>query len=397
MAKLIIDSKQHPERAALVSDKEILAFYISRGDQFPVIGNIYIGSVTKVNNGLQGVFVDFGGDKHGFLHKHDILGFNDENSSQVPLSELVHHGDKVIVQVVKEQTERKGAKLTQYIQLSNAQMVYLPYSGYVAVSKKIPEDLKEKLRYQVSEWCSNQEGAIIRTEAKNYSLPELQKAFFELKDLWKDLLEKAGQSARRGVPLFTYHHFVNRVLNENIRLGIDEVIINKKLNESILNEINEKTNHKIPITFNSSANLFELYHIEGAFKKALKRKIYLNSGAFIVIDYTESMTAVDVNAGRFTGDNWEDTAFRVNMEAADEIVRQIRLRQIGGIIIIDFINMKNEHHQAALLDKLKSQFKYEKDTTQVLGYTKLGLMEISRKKSWYGLQEAVMDNLFKSN
>ncbi|TCP32244.1 ribonuclease G [Scopulibacillus darangshiensis] len=386
MNRILFESCGSRARAAFLRDDSPITFYIKNKNKDHAAGNIYIGRVTDVHKGLQGLFVDIGTKKHGFINKSDMVS--------VPFNN-VKQGDFVVVQVEKEAMGSKGPKLTQHVQLRGEDLIYLPYSCYIGVSKKIAGTEKERLRDVMEEACQGSEGVIVRTKAAKQTDVKLKAELQRLRTEWGRLTSGCEED-QLVKALYTEEHFLAEVLNEGQRFGtIDEIILNNGVDLNAMPDISF-TKPQPKITQQVKPDLFSMYGIEKDYQSALKRTVYLKLGVSIVIDYTEALTVIDVNTKGFTGDaDWETTAFQTNMAAVEEICRQLSLRQIGGIILIDFVNMKDPEHREKVSKKMAASLADDFVTVKLFGFTNLGLFEMTRKKQRYSLQNAVINDLSK--
>lgn len=372
---LVVDGGEKYQRAALLERGSVVSFYLKKNDEPAEAGNIYLGQVTDSRPGLPAFFIDIGSDGRGFLPRQNIL--TDEN---------LNKGNFLIVQIEKEASYGKNPKLTQHIQLADENLVYLPYSDYIAVSRHISESRREELRRLAAGWCRPPEGVIVRTRAGRQSEDRLRRSFGLLQERWRAILADTKADSRPRLLEQTLS-FVEWILSENHLSTVGAIYANCDIETA-------KPLGKTQMIRERRAGIFRLHSLEEAFERAMKRVVYLKSGAALAIDYTEALTAIDVNSRTFSGKaEWEDAAFQINCEAAEEIARQLRLRQIGGIIVIDFIHMVDHRRSAQLLALLADLFRNDPVTTKVLGYTRLGLVEISRKKKRYGLQDLAMEKM----
>jgi ribonuclease G len=381
MKELIIYKQDEIRRLALVEDGELVEIYAEDEKNKSIEGNIYIGKVQNVLNGLQSAFVDIGEKKAAFIHVKDILPKIDVSKNvkqeEVPISKLIKSGDPIIVEVKREAIDKKGPRLSTHLSLSSRFVVFMPNAPFITVSQKIEdENEKERLKNIVKKYLPEKTGAIVRTVAENQTEEVLKNDVLKTVKRWNDIKSKAvekypqiiydkGGVLKKTIVDLADNH-LDRIVLENDE-DIDSI-------QEILNQIGVNT--KIEI----EPDIREKYSLEKQISATHNNKIWLKSGAFITIDKTEALVAIDVNTGKFTGkDNVEETVTDVNLEAAEEIAKQIRLRDISGIIIIDFIDMQKDENKQKVIDAIKKFSKKDRSKVQVEDYTKLNLMHITRK------------------
>lgn len=389
MNKIVIDSGIRENRVALIEKDELVDVYLDRIYDERISGNIYLGRVVNVLPGMQAAFIDIGLKKNAFLHLKDAIPRNeielkDVNIDSFQIKDILKPGQTILVQIIKEAFNTKGPKVTTHISISGKYAVILDETKYIGVSKKI-KDIKERNRLKeiAKDNLPKDMGIVIRTISEY----ETEKNIIaDIKYLTNKLeYIKKVATYEKAPKLISRLNIVQKVIKDYLKEDIDEIIVNDK---EILQElkkafmyISEDYLEKISY-FNKSHDIFGYLGIQKKIESAIEREVKLKSGASIVIDETEALTVIDVNTAKFTGStSLEDTILEVNIEAAIEIAKQLRLRNIGGIVIIDFIDMKNKKHIDYLLDILKTEFKKDTNKTVVLGMTKLGLVEITRKKT----------------
>ena len=392
MLELIINTKNNEKEIELVKDEELIEYYKESEKEERNEGNIYLGIVKDILNGMQSAFVDIGKTKKGFIHLKDILPKVDltKNKEDVELKEkianVVKHNQKLLVQVKKDSNDRKGAKVSTHINLPSKYIVFTPNTEIVTISQKI-EDKQEAKRLieLVKKTLSSNNGAIIRTSAVGKT-EEIIEDIKKQEAKWKKIEEKYEKlkEEKAKVPKLIYENetLVEKILMDLLTKKIKRIVVNDKedykLIQRCMEENKELKNIKLEV---KDVEQIELaYNMEKQKEKMENRKIWLKSGGFITIDKTEALTAIDVNTGKYTGDkNLEETVFKVNKEATIEIAKQLRLRDIGGIIIIDYIDMKEEKNKKVIEELLKEELRNDRTKTQVEGFTKLDLMELTRK------------------
>lgn len=381
MKELIIYKQDKIRRLALVEDEELVEIYAEDENNKSIEGNIYVGKVQNVLNGLQSAFVDIGEKKAAFIHVKDILPKVDisKNAKQeeIPISKLIKAGDPIIVEVKREAIDKKRPRLSTHLSLSSRFVVFMPNVPFITVSQKIEDDKeKERLKNIVKKYLPEKAGAIVRTVAENQSEEVLKEDVLNTVKRWNDIKSKAVEK----YPQIIYDKggVLKKTIVDLADNHLDRIVLENNEDfesiQDILNQIGADT--KIEI----EPEIKERYSLEKQINSIHNNKIWLKSGAFITIDKTEALVAIDVNSGKYVGkDNVEDTVTEVNLEAAEEIAKQIRLRDISGIIIIDFIDMKEDSNKQKVIDAIKKFSKKDRSKVQVEDYTKLNLMHITRK------------------
>ncbi|ACM61204.1 ribonuclease G [Caldicellulosiruptor bescii] len=386
-SEIIVDVSFNQTRVAVLEDKELVEIYIEREDSQSIVGNIYKGVVENILPGMDAAFVNIGQEKNAFLYLGDVnrLEFGDTDEYyEIKTNPLaLRCGQEIVVQVIKEGYDQKGPRVTTNITLPGRYLVLLPCTEYVGVSKRIEsEEERQRLKEIACRIRPEGMGLIVRTAAENKSEEILKSELEFLKNMWKKIRQKSCQSAP--VLLYKDYDLVFKAVRDMFTNQVDRFVINdrKKYNKIIefLSSYAPSLKSKVEY-FNLATNIFEYFQIEQKLSKALSKRVWLKSGGYIVIDETEALTVIDVNTGKYVGKtDVAETILKTNLEAAQEIARQLRLRDIGGIIIIDFIDMKNPDHQKIVLDALKEALKRDKTKTVVVDITPLGLVEMTRKK-----------------
>jgi ribonuclease G len=390
MNEIIVDVSFEQTRVALLEDDELNEIYIERAGSKRNVGSIYKGRVENVLPGMQAAFVNIGLEKNAFLYVKDaFVGYEDlyeaaGGGESVSIKDVLKKGQEVMVQVVKEPLDGKGARVTTNITLPGRYMVLLPNANYVGISRRIEsEEERSRLREIALKIKPDNMGLIIRTASEGKTLRDFKQDLKVLLKLWKSIQRKGKfYSAPRII-----HRDLNLVLRtvrDMFTRSIDSFIINSRSEYEkvleLLDLISPQLKDRV-VLFDQGGNIFDYYGVEPKIASALSRKVWLKSGGYIVIDQTEALTAIDVNTGKYVGSlDLEDTVRRTNLEAAREIARQLRLRDIGGIIIVDFIDMENSQDDRMVMEELKKSLKRDRTRSNVLGMTQLGLVEITRKK-----------------
>ncbi|MBU9710286.1 Rne/Rng family ribonuclease [Evansella tamaricis] len=401
MRKVIINTLSDDKRAAVLEDGNVVEWLLEDEDDISRSGNIILGKVTDIIRGMDAAFVDIGTEKNGFLYKKELVAFQpfketEQSQNNVPaINSLITKGQSILVQITKEATGTKGARLTEMITLPGEFMVYMPYANYVAVSKKMSSDLiRENWRERAKKWLTNEEGIIIRTVAENLEESEVYNEFLRLRAQYAEMIKAANGKNSPVSPTVLYDQssILYRVVRDFLSDGESEAVVdNRKDYQSLIYLTGEKNQDLIQL-YQGKENIFHAYNLEKHFEKSLKRQVWLKNGGFLIIDRTEAMTVIDVNTGKYTGkESLQDTVLKTNMEAAYMVAEQLRLRDIGGIILIDFIDMKEEEHQSIILSTLKKALKQDRILTNVGGFTNFGLLEMTRKKTRKPFDEVVLE------
>lgn len=384
MKKILVHVGHHDSRAAILEDDRLVEFYVEKPKE-EIVGNVYLGKVVNVLPGMQAAFIDIGIGKNAFLHVNDaILPTEEKFEHNVSIKEVLKEGQNITVQVQKEPFGNKGARVTTHISLPGRYLVYMPYSNYVGVSRRIgTEDERIRLKNLGESLRMDQEGLIIRTVTLEANDVQIKKDLQFLRSQWNNALEDSKNNVS---PSLVYKdlglapRLIRDLMDEDVKqFIIDNGSEYRKIKDMI--EITAPDLSDRLYLYSNKEHLFERYNVQSELEKSVRRKIWLKSGGYIIIDKTEALTSIDVNTGKYIGQsNLEDTVLKTNIEAAVEIAKQLRLRDIGGIIIIDFIDMEKEEHGQKILDLLAKEMKKDKTKSNILGITQLGLVEMTRKK-----------------
>ena len=381
MKNILIDSQFSSTQVCIVEDGTMVEYWIERRDSAHCVGNIYKGKVKNVLPGMQASFVDIGLERNGFLYAGDII-VDGEHVSGGDIN--VKAGDKVLCQVTKDQFGTKGARLTMNITLAGRVLVLMPQVDYIGVSRKITDDNRRKhLIEYMQTILPDKCGCIMRTQSEHCSDEELKTELDELYGRWL-LIKRANLEKPAPSVLYKEESVAVRAVRDMLRDDVDKVIINDK-------SLYEEFKGAFKYILADRPNLFELeeggrslvvkYKLEKQLSALVKRKVNLRNGANLVIDRTEALTVIDVNTGKYVGEhNLEETVFETNCIAAEEIAKQLRLRNIGGIVVIDFIDMTEPEHTQKVIEVLQNWLAKDRTKTAVLGITSLGLVEMTRKK-----------------
>lgn len=391
MLELIISKKQKEKTIALVENGKLVEIYEDREDTNRNEGNIYIGKVVDIVSGMQSAFVDIGTNKNSFIHLKDILPQEDEKkkdkiniTEKINIKNVIKKGDKLLVQVKKDCNEKKGARISTHISLPSKYIVYMPNTEIITISQKI-EDKKEKERLLkiVKENLPKGNGAVIRTATEGKKEEEIINDIKIIDKKWQEILKKYNKEKENDPKIIDKSiELANKIIIDTVDKNLQKIIVNDKNEyEKIKKYIEENQEFRnIKLEIEEKDYILNKYDIQKEIQKMKNRKVWLKSGGFITIDDTEALVAIDVNTGKYTGkNNLEDTIYKVNYEATIEIAKQLRLRDIGGIIIIDYIDMHVKENKEKIENLLKEVLKNDRTKTQVEGFTKLELMELTRK------------------
>ncbi len=386
--EIIIDNNRENTIAALLEDGQLMEVYVEYEKNHSSIGYIYKGVVENILPGMQAAFVDIGLEKNGFLYVDDALPkVKIEEGETLPpraIEDVLHKGQELMVQIVKEQVGTKGARLTTNITLPGRYVVLMPTVHYIGISRRIEEEEeRERLHQLAEEVVPPGMGLIIRTVAAYIGKEELQNDIKRLQQQWKRIL---GKVAKAGAPSLIHQDLglVARLVRDILVPDIDALYAS---NTETLEKIKEVVAEHLPelqdkVRLKPGENLLLQSDFANQLAKALKRKVWLKCGGYLVIDQMEALTVIDVNTGKYVGENnLADTVLQTNLDAVEEIARQLRLRNIGGIVIVDFIDMLASEDQEKVLAALAEALKRDRVKTNILGLTQLGLLEMTRKKN----------------
>ena len=398
--EILINASFHEARAAVIEDGMLQELFLERPSRRGLISNIYKGRVSRVLPGMQAAFIDIGLERTAFLHASDIYDRRHaETGIEPPRTEnirtLVAEGDEILVQVVKDPLGTKGARLTTYITLPSRFLVYMPQGGGIGVSARIEsESERERLRAAVQAGVLPGDGAgfIVRTAAEVATLEALHSDMTYLRRLWEFIRQK-GLRTSPGHLVHADLALHLRILRDLLRPDVDRVLIDQPGAHQEMTEFATTfmPDAKSKLELYAEARpLFEMHHVEEEIQKALERKVPLKSGGYVIIDQTEAMTTIDINTGAFVGHrNLEETIFRTNLEAAVAIARQLRLRNLGGIIIIDFIDMEESEHRRQVIQALERSLASDHVKTSISSVSPLGLVEMTRKRTRESLEHVL--------
>lgn len=385
MIELVVNKNKDNKTIAVIENGKLVEIYEENEESQKARkeGNIYLGIVKDIVPGMQAAFIDIGTEKNSFIHVKDVIPQVDEKIEKridLKIKDMVKPKQKILIQIQKDSNDKKGARTSTHIKLTGKYIVLMPNTNIVTISQKISDEKeKERLLKIVKSKLPENIGAILRTAAEKKSEDELDKDLQQLINKWKKIKEKYDSLDAKPQLLYTSPSILEKIIldmPEN-RIGTIEVNDKNEYEEikKILEELQEKN-----IKLELKQELIEKYELEKQIEKSRQRKVWLNCGGFITIDETEALVAIDVNSGKFTGkSSLEETVYKVNYEATIEIAKQLRLRDIGGIIIIDYIDMQKTENKEKIEKLLRDTLKQDRAKTQVEGFTKLNLMELTRK------------------
>lgn len=385
MYDIIIKQAQEEKQILLIENGNLVEIYHVKEES--IEGNIYLGKVQNVLQGMQAAFINIGENKNTFIHLKDILPKKDTKKTTniektENIKELIRPGNPILVQVKRAECNNKGARVSSHISLSGRYIVLLPETEVITISQKIENsEERKRLLEIIKKILPKNCGAIVRTSATKKSKEEIEIEVKELFEKWEKT-KKASQNTNQ-IPRLLYKNdnILKKMLIDLTDKEILHIIVNTKELEQQVEEILQETNNcKIQLSVVDEKQMQTQYDLQKQIEKANNRKIWLKCGGFVTIDKTEALTAIDVNSGKYIGTkNLEQTVYTVNKEATIEIAKQLKLRDIGGIIIIDYIDMKEKENQEKIQELLKEELKKDRSKTQIMGFSKLNLLEMTRK------------------
>lgn len=390
MKQMMISAQDKQTRIAVLEQGNLAEIYFESAQNQVAVGTIYRGRVVNVVPTMQAAFVDIGTDKHAFLYIDEALppSWQSERGKKEkpPIQELIQNGEELLVQVIKEAFGTKAPRVSTEISIPGKAIVYLPFGEHISISKKIRNRTeRNRLEEQTRQLLEKSEGVILRTTAEGIESEQIEAELQYLRGVWKEAVTRC----RAQKPPILVHQDADSVtwaIRELFSEQVEELIVDSSILfsriQSMVQALYPSLRKRIK-SYNGKQSLFEKYRIEEQIDRLLTRHVPLSNGGSIVIDRTEAMTVIDVNTGKYTGKSvqqLEQTVTQTNLEAVREIARQLRLRDIGGIILIDFIDMKSSSNQVKVLELLQKELDKDRTPTTVLGMTQLGLVELTRKK-----------------
>jgi ribonuclease G len=387
--EILINVTPQETRVAMLEQGVVQELHIERASARGLVGNIYLGRVARVLPGMQSAFVEIGLERAAFLHIADIWEHrqNGHGGDSRPIERILHEGQSLLVQVIKDPIGTKGARLSTQVSLAGRLLVYLPQDSHIGISQRIEdeaerESLREKLQLLLPQGMTG--GFIIRTMAETATEREMQNDIEYLTKLWRDL-NQGALAVPAPALLYQDLSLAQRVLRDMTTEETARVVVDSRETFVRMQEFARDYTPALTDRIEHYAGerpVFELNAVEDEIEKSLARRVDLKSGGYLIVDQTEAMTTIDVNTGGFVGGrSFDDTIFKTNLEAAQVIARQLRLRNLGGIIIIDFIDMENADHRGAVLSELNRALERDRTRLTVNGFTQLGLVEMTRKRT----------------
>lgn len=406
-SEIIINTTGRETRVAILENGQLIELHLDRGQDRGYVGNVYLGKVVRVLPGMQAAFVDIGLDRAAFLYVGDIfpafldMTGDDEppdpeltvaeekpratpRDGNPPIQDLIKEGQVIVVQVAKDPIGTKGARITTHITLPGRYLVYMPTVDHIGISRRIDKEReRRRLRDFVEKHRQKGEGFIVRTVCENQSLSALKQDMDYLVGTWGKI-QRAARDGRTPTRLHEEFDLVLRVVRDGFTADVDRMVVDdqqcfdrvRAFMSDFLPKLKDRVQH-----YRGAEPSFDTFGIEQEIARSLGRKVWLKSGGYLVIDQTEALTAIDVNSGKYVGtSNLEDTTFKINLDAVKEVVYQLRLRNIGGLIIIDFIDMENESNREKVYRALGDELSRDRARTNVMRISELGLVEMTRKR-----------------
>jgi len=387
--EILINVTPQETRVAMLEQGVVQELHVERTSARGLVGNIYLGRVARVLPGMQSAFVEIGLERAAFLHIADIWEHrqNGHGGAERPIERILHEGQALLVQVIKDPIGTKGARLSTQVSLAGRLLVYLPQDSHIGISQRIEDEaerehLRGRLQHLLPEGLGG--GFIIRTMAETATEREMQSDIEYLTKLWHDLTARSTDSP---APALVYQdlNLAQRVLRDMATEETTRILVDSRETHQRMAEFAEQYTPALSRRiehYSGDRPLFDLSAVEDEIEKALARRVDLKSGGYLIIDQTEALTTIDVNTGGFVGGrSFDDTIFKTNLEAAQTIARQLRLRNLGGIIIVDFIDMESEEHRKAVLEEFNKALARDHTRLTVNGFTALGLVEMTRKRT----------------
>jgi len=385
--EILINVTPQETRVAVIQQGAAQELHVERATGRGLVGNIYLGVVGRVLPGMQSAFIQIGLDRAAFLHVADIWEHRQNGDQPKPIEKLLHEGEKLLVQVIKDPIGSKGARLSTQVSIAGRLLVYLPQEFHIGISQRIEDEAERALlreRLQLLLPAEAKGGFIIRTMAETATDKEMLSDIEYLRRIWAGIQDRA-QSAAAPALLYQDLNLSLRALRDIANDETDRILVDSRETCQKLHAFAQDYTlnflERIQL-YSGERPLFDLYGIEDEIERALARRVPLKSGGYLIIDQTEALTTIDVNTGGFVGGrSFDDTIFKTNLEAAHVIARQLRLRNLGGIIIVDFIDMENDSHRESVLTEFKKALSLDRTRVTVSGFTSLGLVEMTRKRT----------------
>ncbi|OAM27837.1 ribonuclease G [Eikenella longinqua] len=394
---ILVNITPQETRVALLEENKVCELHIDRNSGHGLVGNIYLGVVRRVLPGMQSAFIDIGLERAAFLHIVDVLEQRQKPEETQRIEHMLFEGQTILVQVIKDPINSKGARLSTQISLAGRFLVYLPQDSHIGISQRIEDEnerngLRERLKALLPE--EGNHGYIIRTSAETARDEELQADIDYLTKLWQDIRQRSQNSPPETM-LYQDLPLSLRVLRDMFNGNTQKIFVDSAHNYQRMQDFAsqyvqgavERIQH-----YQGEKPLFELFPVEQEINQSLQPRVDLNFGGYLIIESTEAMTTIDVNTGGFVGArNFDETIFKTNLEACHAIARELRLRNLGGMIIVDFIDMASDEHRQAVLSELAKALRFDRTRVTLNGFTSLGLVELTRKRSRENLNHVLCE------
>lgn len=401
MKQIVVNDNEYEIKVALLEDDILTEFYVERDDKERMVGNIYKGRVANVLPGMESAFIDIGLERNAFLYVKDLREFEEQyldgiKNSVKPIEEILKVGDEVILQILKEPRGTKGARVTTHYTIPGRYLVLMPNNDYIAISKKIvDEEERERLKKILQDIKPEGVGVIIRTAGEHKVENDFIREIEYLTKAWKEI-ESNIKKSKVGECLYKDKNIIERISRDIFTNDIDVLTIDSEEGYwELIDYISAFSENILKMKvklYQEQQPIFDYYNITPQLNKALNKKVWLKCGGYLIIEKTEALVSIDVNTGKNTGSiNLESTVLETNMEAAEEIPKQLRLRNLSGIIIIDFIDMKIEEDQKKVVECLETHLQKDRIKNNVVRFTELGLIEMTRKRIGKELSSYFMD------
>ena len=391
---MLVHGDPRGTQIAVIEAGEIVEHYVARSHDRSIVGNIYLGRVQNVLPGMEASFVDIGEARNGVLYAGEVGIAGDEGEEVPRIETVLKPGQPILVQVTKDPMRSKGARLTALVSIAGRHLVLVPNAGSIGVSRRLPDKERTRLRDIAAPLRPGPHGLIVRTAAEGAAQADVERDLARLVETWELI---SGKASRAKAPELIYEEaeLELRVIRDLFNREITQCVVDDPPLESMLRTYVRQTtpdlDHRLEL-YEGELPIFEEFRVAEQIRKSLDKRVWLPSGGHIVIDRTEAMTVIDVNTGKFVGrSTLEETVLRTNKEAAVEVARQLRLRDIGGIIVIDFIDMESSENREEVIRLFRSELERDRTRTQVFDISPLGLVQMTRKNVSTGIVEAFSD------
>lgn len=387
--QILVGAEPNELKVAVLEDGRLCEIYVERKGRRPLAGNIYKGKVENVLPGMEAAFVDIGLEKNGFLYVEEVMVHEDPDKRPKKITQMLRSGQEILVQIVKDPMGTKGARLTTQLSIPGRFMVYVPGGDGVGVSRRLPDEERQRLRQLCKELKIKGAGLIVRTAAEGVTKKELLNDVKFLEKMWQTI-QGRDKGSKAPAMLYSEAEVSLKVIRDIFNDTYERVLVDSQKEYDKIRSFIKKTSPKLAERvemYQGSKPLMETYGVDEEIKQALLRRVDLPSGGYLIVEFTEALTIIDVNTGRYVGrTRLEDTIVKTNIEACKEVVRQLRLRDIGGIIIIDFIDMARPRNRQQVLDTLGAELETDRTKTYIVELSPLGLVEMTRQNVTEGLR-----------